>query len=91
MVAKQIQTKRVRKNRKREIRSDYRQLRSEVEHKLATAVDSPITVRVTSEYRLVTFILMKKLERKGYRCTLEINKIDWFRGRCEDILDIYFD
>ena len=37
-----------------------------MEHKLATAVDSPITVMVTSEYRLVTFILMKKLERKGY-------------------------
>lgn len=39
-----------------------------MECKLATTIDDYIDIKVNPEYRLATFILMKKLERKGYRC-----------------------
>lgn len=91
MLEKEIQMKRMKKRWKRKIRSVYREIRSEVECKLATTIDDYIDIKVNPEYRLAIYILMKKLERKGYRCILELGKIDWFRGRCEDILDIYFD
>ena len=90
MLEKEIQMKRVRKNWKRKVRSVYQEVRAEVKCKLATSVDYSIDVKVSSDYRLATFILMKKLEGKGYRCTLERNRIDFRRGRCEDILEVYF-
>lgn len=91
VLGKEAQIERVRRNWKRKLRSVYKEISLEVSCKLATTVDDCIDVRVSTEYRLATFILMKKLESKGYRCTLERNRIDWRRGRCEDILDIYFD
>lgn len=84
------QMKRMKKRKKRKIRSVYREIRSEVECKLATTIDDYIDIKVNPEYRLATFILMKKLERKGYRCILNLDTTDWLRGRCEDILNICF-
>lgn len=90
MLKKEIQIKRMEKRKKRKIRSVYREIRLEVECKLATTIDDYIDIKVNPEYRLAIYILMKKLERNGYRCILNLGQTDWFRGRCEDILYIYF-
>lgn len=69
------QKKRVRKNKKYKIRSDYRKIKWLVENEILNATENYAYIETNIESRLATFIVMKKLERRGYKCRLK--KGDW--------------
>lgn len=63
--------KQVRKNKKYKIRSDYRRIKWLVEEKISAATENCTYIEIKPEFRLATFIVMKKLERSGFKCELK--------------------
>lgn len=63
--------KQVRKNRKRKVRSAYREIKKLAKVKISKAAGNFAHIKVDPEFRLATFIVMKKLERKGFKCELK--------------------
>lgn len=67
--------KQVRKNKKYKIRSGYRRIKWLVETKISEATENSVYIEIKPEFRLSTFIVMKKLEKSGFKCGLK--KGDW--------------
>lgn len=67
--------KQVRKNKKYKIRSNYRRIKWLVKTKISEATENSVYIEINPELRLSTFIVMKKLERSGFKCKLK--KGDW--------------
>lgn len=69
------QKKRARKNKKYKVRVAYRKIKRLVEYELLNATENCVYIETDIEARLATFIVMKKLESRGYKCRLK--KGDW--------------
>lgn len=67
--------KRVRKNKKYKVRVAYKKIKRLVENALLNATENSVYIEIDVESRLATFIVMKKLESRGYKCRLK--KGDW--------------
>lgn len=63
--------KQVRKNKKYKIRSDYKRIKYLVEAEISEATENCAYISIEPEFRLATFIVMKKLERIGFKCELK--------------------
>ena len=86
MITAEQARKRIRKNYKHKVRAVYKKIKREVELKInETSTINNCYVEVDGPLRLAGFILMKKLERKGFRCELrkrayaftDLLLIDW--------------
>lgn len=63
--------RRSRKNWKREVRSKYKRIKCIAELEIENATKDNCYIEVKPELRFVTWLVMKKLERKGFTCELE--------------------
>jgi len=76
--------KRTRKNWKKWIRRKYRWLKDVTELTIENAHERECSVEFKIDYRFITWLIKKKLERKGFECLLLEN----FCGSFNDVLEI---
>ena len=70
--------KRTRENWKNKMRNGYKKFMNAIKLEISYATENSITYVADSEYRFATWLVMKKLERKGYKCDLK--KGDWINS-----------
>ena len=76
--------KQTRKNHKKWIRRKYKLLKGFTELTIENAHEKRCSVEFKEEYRFITWLIQKKLERKGFECYL----LEDFCGSSNDILEI---
>ncbi len=77
--------KRMKKDRKAELRREYKHIMYLADESIfAESFKSWCDVKIDKKYRFATWLAMKKLERKGYKCLIIKN----FAGTLEDCLEI---
>jgi len=62
--------KQTRKNYKKWIRRKYKLLKDSTELAIENARERRCSVEFKEEYRFITWLIKKKLERKGFECLL---------------------
>lgn len=75
-----------RKNRKREYRRLYKLIKGKAEEAILSSTENDCYIEVKPELRFLTWLVMKKLERKGYVC--ELKRCKWSTLFLNDILSI---
>jgi len=62
--------KQTRKNWKREMRYAYKRIKEETEITIENATENSCCVEVKMDWRFATWLVMKKLESKGFKCEI---------------------
>ena len=75
-----------RKNRKREYRRLYKLIKGKAEAAIFSSTENDCYIEVKQELRFLTWLVMKKLERKGYVC--ELKRYTWSPLFPNDVLTI---
>ena len=76
--------KQTRKNHKKWIRRKYKLLKDFTEHTIMNAHKRECSIEFKEDYRFITWLIQKKLERKGFECLL----LEDFCGSFNDVLEI---
>lgn len=63
--------KRLHKQRKRRIKELYRLINEKAYNEINNSLNKECGFYIKTEYQFITWLVMKKLERKGYKCKLE--------------------
>ena len=79
--------KRTRKNWKRQMRSEYKRIMWKAEMTIENATKNYCTIEVREESRFATWLVSKKLEARGFKCSLD-KAIFLSRYRPNDELNI---
>ena len=78
--------KQTKKNYKKWLRKKYRYLKTVTELAIENAHKNFCYVEFKQEYRFITWLIRKKLERKGFECFL----IKDFGESFDDVLEIFW-
>ena len=73
-----------RKNHKKWLRKKYKYLKNYVELTIENSRENQCYVEFKQDYRFITWLIKKKLEREGFECLL----LEDFCGSFNDILEI---
>ena len=63
--------KQTRKNWKRQMRSEYKRIMLKAETTIQYATQNYCTIEVREESRFATWLVSKKLEARGFKCSLD--------------------